>query len=82
MMLFEFQLLSLDEKLDILYREGVYVGKYKEEGLWTILYQLDYFYVEVIYRQYRRYIKRIYCFTSTSLLDPYLEGIEIELLVS
>lgn len=78
---FEFQLLSEKEKADLLYREGVYIGKRKEGPLTVLLYQADSFYVEVFYHKYRRFIVRMRCSESTSILDPYLEQIEIGILV-
>jgi hypothetical protein len=81
MTLFEFQLLPTSDQISILYKHGVYVGKRKQGHLTILLYQVDSFYVEVIYRMYRRYIARIRCSESTALLDPYLEQIDVEYLV-
>ena len=78
---FEFQLLATPEQINILYKQGVYIGKRKENKLTVLLYQVDSFYVEVVYRLYRRHIARIRCFASTALLDPYLEQIDVEHLV-
>jgi hypothetical protein len=81
MTLTEFQLLSQTEKLDLLYKDGVYIGKCMARPVPTLLYQLEGFYVELHYTKYRSSIKCIYCFTNTDFLDPYLEQIEIALLV-
>ena len=78
MTLFDFQLLSRNEQVSMLYEEGVYIGKRKEGGLTILLYQVDSFYVEVYYRKYRKYIDRIRCSASTVMLDPYLEQINVE----
>ncbi len=81
MKLFEFEILSDSEKIGHLYKHGVYIGKQKEEGSTSVLYQLDCFYVEVSYRKYRQYIERINSFASVSMIDPYLEQIDVEHLV-
>lgn len=81
MKLFDFQLLPDDEKIDILYRKGVYIGKRKEGTLSVLLYQLDSFYVEVFYRKHRSYVLRLKCFSSMSLLDPYLSQINVEQII-
>lgn len=82
MTLFEFQLLSEGEQITALYQQGAYIGKRKEEKRTVLLYQLESFYVEVHYRSYRRYVYKIRCSGSTSILDPYLEQIDVEYLVS
>lgn len=81
MTLFDFQLLPVPEQVSVLYDQGVYIGKRKVGELSALLYQLDSFYVEVLYQKYRRYIGRIRCSSSTHLLDPYLEQINVEHLV-
>ena len=82
MTLFEFQLLSEGEQVAALYQQGVYIGKRKVESMTVLLYQLESFYAEVYYRSYRRYIYKIRCLDSTTILDPYLEQIDVEYLVS
>jgi hypothetical protein len=82
MTLFEFQLLPQAEQLDLLYVEGTYIGKRREGTQVRILYQLEGFYVEVQYRQYRRIAEKLNCFRSTALLDPYLDLIDVENLVN
>ncbi len=82
MTLFDFQLNAIPEQVAILYQEGVYIGKQKQDGQIALLYQLDSFYVEVFYRKYRRYVARIKCSSSISILDPYLEQINVEHLVN
>ena len=81
MTLVEFQLLPTKDQVSILYKQGVYIGKRKQGHLTILLYQIESFYVEVIYRMYRRYIAKIKCSDSTVVLDPYLEQIDVEHLV-
>ncbi|MDB5251463.1 MAG: hypothetical protein JWP27_632 [Flaviaesturariibacter sp.] len=78
---FDFQLLPPTEQLDLLYSDGVYIGKRKEANRTVLLYQLDAFYVEVFYAKHRCFYTGIRCFRSTVLLDPYLESIDVEHLV-
>ncbi|HYH14986.1 MAG TPA: hypothetical protein VD794_07195 [Flavisolibacter sp.] len=78
MTLYEFKLLADTEQLDILYKQGVYIGKRKQGEEVIVLYQLEGFYVELYYIKYRCYIRRMHCFHSTLLLDPYLENINVE----
>ena len=80
MTLIEFQLLHIPDQISILYKHGVYIGKRKQGHLTILLYQLESFYIEVVYQMYRRYIAKIKCSGSTDILDPYLEQIDVELL--
>ncbi|GAB4093215.1 hypothetical protein [Flaviaesturariibacter terrae] len=79
--MFDFLLLSQMEQLDLLYEEGTYLGKRKIGAQACVLYQIEGFYVEVLYRQYRLLPKKVRCFRSVALLDPYLELIDLEHLV-
>ncbi len=78
MTLYNFYLLTEDEQINLLYEHGVYIGKRKDNNTTTVLYQLDSFYVEIIYKKYRFFIHKINCFTTTEKLSPYLEQIDIE----
>jgi hypothetical protein len=81
MTLQEFSALPDEEKAALLYEQGVYIGKRKLAATIVILYQLEGFYAEVYYRQYRRIIECISCFAGTARLDPYLPQIDVEHLV-
>jgi hypothetical protein len=81
MKLVEFQLLQIQDQISTLYKHGVYIGKRKRGHLTILLYQIESFYVEVVYRMYRRHIAKIKCSESTVVLDPYLEQIHVEHLV-
>ena len=81
MKLLEFQLLSRDEQIIILYQQGVYIGKKKHGDQTRLLFQLDSFYVELIYTSYRRAIHKIHISNSIAVLDPYLEQIKLEYFV-
>lgn len=81
MTMYDFQLLPEQQQIKELYEHGVFIGKRKEGYSIILLYQLESFYIEVFYRKYRSHIKRLHCFESTELLDPYLEQIDVENLV-
>lgn len=72
----EFSLLPEDVQMDLLYKSGVYVGKVKQQGYWTVLYQFETFYVEIVYRHYRITIDVINYYLSTDCLDLYLEPVD------
>ena len=80
MELSDFEILSEKEQVDLLRRNGIYVGKHKTGNSIFLMFQLERFYVEIEYKKYREYIKTIKCFESTNYLDPYLTEIKIELI--
>lgn len=82
MTLNEFQLLHQIEQVDLLYNEGVYIGKRRQGDQIVLLYQLEGFYIEVFYKRYRRVISRLLCFRSTEFILPYLEHINVEELIN
>ena len=73
-----FQTLQREEQITVLYQHGVYIGKKKAGGLIRLLFQLDSFYVEITYADYRRSIYKIGYSDSTAILEPYLEQIDVE----
>lgn len=81
MKLFDFKLLSKEEQTALVYEHGVYIGKRKYVDQFVLLYQLESFYVELYYWKYRHSISAIKSSALTSILDPYLEQIEVEDLV-
>lgn len=81
MRLNEFQQLQESRQVTLLYEQGVYIGKRRLGSTVIVLYQLEGFYAEVVYRTYRREIRRIVSFSETTRLDPYLAGIDVEHLV-
>ncbi len=81
MKMHDFQLLPADDQIEILYQFGVYIGKHKKAFSIILLYQLEGFYVEVVYRKYRSHVKHLHCFDSTEFLEPYLKQIDVENLV-
>jgi hypothetical protein len=77
MKMFQFCLLSQYEQIDLLYNEGIFIGKIRLGKNYKVLYQVNDFYVEITYQQYRYLVDEIFCFKSTRKLDPYLHQMEI-----
>ena len=78
----DFEDLPLEKQLAVLYQQAIYVGKCKKGGLTLLLFQLEYFYIEITYTSYRSSIYKIHYTESTSILEPYLEQIQVEYLVT
>lgn len=81
MTMYEFFHLPLKEQADLLYEDGIYLAKRKDDISSFVLYQMDSFYVEVKYKKYRKWIESIRCFHKIDLLAPYLEQIDVEELI-
>jgi len=77
MTLHDFMLLPKRRQIDVIYEEGVYIGKRNHQQQSIVVYQVQTFYVEVFYRKYRYFISDIHCFTSVDLLTPYLSQINV-----
>jgi hypothetical protein len=73
----EYNLLNQQQQAVVLYNKAVYVGKHRVNDKVRVLYQLENFYVEVSYHKYRYYIDTIECTTSTAILNPYLDQVDI-----
>jgi hypothetical protein len=73
----DFILLTKSEKSDYLYKHGCFIGKRSSEGVTTVLYQVDAFYVEIFYLKYRQHIFSIRCSDNVQILDNYLEQVDI-----
>jgi hypothetical protein len=78
----EFKLMDYEKQVDLLHKEGVYVGKRKIFSQTVMLFQLHTFYVEVYYRVHRKVIDHLNSTASTQILDPYLEQINVEEVVN
>ena len=80
MRLTEFEELAECSMLELIKDQGVYIGKLKSKGKISLLYQVDGFYVELVYLKYRQSIERIRCFDSTKNIDRYIKQIDLEFL--
>ena len=66
-----FEHLCQNDQLSLLNAEGVYIAKRKFKNLWVILFQLDKFYVEILYEKYRCTVKEIFATNSMNILFFY-----------
>ena len=73
----EYNQLSEEEQLNILYRDGVYVGKRKIEKQAVVLFQLYGFYVEVHYKHYRKQIDHTISSDNIEMLQLYIDQVEV-----
>lgn len=74
----EYKELTQDQQLNLLHRDGVYVGKRKLNNQTVVLFQLYGFYVEVFYKQYRRQIDHTMATTDVNIVQPYIDQINIK----
>ena len=73
----EYMKLDEEQQFDVLHRDGVYVGKRKAERQTVVLFQLYGFYVEVHYKQYRKHVDRTVATDDVSILQPYIDQVNI-----
>ena len=73
----EFMDLPEELQFEALHKHGVYVGKRKVNEMVVVLFQLNGFYVEVFYKQYRKTIDHLLTSDTTEILQPYLDQIHI-----
>jgi hypothetical protein len=74
----EFMDLPEELQFEVLHKHGVYVGKRKWNQLTVVLFQLNEFYVEVYYKQYRKIIDHLITSDQMEILQPYLDQIQIK----
>ena len=77
MTLYQFNVLSDDEKAAILLSKGDFVIERKENNFSILLYQVEWFYVDAFYSRKEYKISRLRSFSSTEQLEPYLTNIDI-----
>jgi hypothetical protein len=82
MKLFDYILLQEEEKKLIVLHEGVLIGKRKEGNHFVFLFQLGNFYVETFCDFHTKHITEFRMFVHTHLLEPYLDTISLEGLLS
>lgn len=74
----QFAGLPLEQQIKMLRNKSVYLCKRKKGDLTYFLYQMNAFYVEVLYSHHLKKITHLFSFQSTMLLEPYLKGIEVK----
>ncbi len=77
MNVYEFSKLDCGAQIDLLQKEGVFIGKRRINQQAIVLYQFHAFYVEIVYLKYRLVVASIRCSVSTRILEPYLDAIDI-----
>ena len=82
MTLYQFNVLTENEKTAIVWNEGHFVGDRKENNFSILLYQVRSFYVELYYSGKENKISRLRSFSSTEQLEPYLGKIDISRLIT
>jgi len=82
MTLKNFVSLTEEEQLALIEQRGVYIGKRKCHPYHSLLYQLESFYVEILYYRYRLDVAHILCTRNTCILDSYQNCVDIGLLVN
>lgn len=79
---FQFESLGEIAQTSTIWERGVFLSE-RLEGFHKIrLYQLEDFYVEVTYHTHFNVILKVGSFTGTEHLDPYLEQISLDSLLS
>ena len=73
-----FSTLPITEQLELLYDEGVHLGKRYVNGFPVILCQFGKWYVEIFYEKYRCEASHTCCTASTDILYPYLDEISLD----
>jgi hypothetical protein len=73
----EFIRLSLGDKADLLWREGIYIENHSEKNQTINLYFIYKFYVEVVVSHNTYRIREIKAFSDRNFLDKYLSKINL-----
>ena len=82
MTLDDFILLPDPQQVDILYKQGVFIGKRRHEEQIVVLYQLESFYVEIFYRKYRSFISEINYSNLVGIIDLYPQQVNLQYLLN
>lgn len=72
-----FNLLSNEEKRNLLLKQGVILGRRTYNEFKTTLFAMEGFYVEVLYNTKTKNTPCMRCSDKLDFLDPYLESIDI-----
>lgn len=77
MTIYNFNRMDAVNKVDTLIHHSELIDRRSDAQYRILLYQIDGFYVEVYYDIAYNKIRKIKSFTSTGLLKPYLQKIDI-----
>lgn len=78
MKLSDFILLNGEEKKQAVLHEGVLIAKRKDLRSIAFLFQIQNFYVEACFNVQNKDIEEFRVFDHTTLLQPYLDDIQID----
>ncbi|MBS1585540.1 MAG: hypothetical protein JSS82_08320 [Bacteroidetes bacterium] len=73
-----FKNLTVAEQLNILHKDGVHVGKRMVDYKPVILFQVNNFYVEVHYKEYRKDVNKLLVSDNVEMVHPYLKQIQVK----
>ena len=79
--LYEYNLMSIDEKAQLLWESGEFLLSNKTNNAATNLYSLSVFFVEVMYSNELNKIIDINTFKNDTRLEPYLDLINVSKLL-
>jgi hypothetical protein len=79
MTLNQFHKLDEMEQVEALWEYGVHIADRDEGEHKLILYQVDAFYVEVWYHKEYNVVRKYRAFSSTDILGPYLDKLNIKI---
>lgn len=77
-----FSALSKLSQQEVVLKEGIFIADRLCGSFLVVLYQVDTFYVEIFYLRSNYTIFLLKSFTSTDLLEPYLQHIDVVELVN
>jgi hypothetical protein len=73
-----FDAMERERQMDVLQREGVYIGKLTVGTGTKLLYQYQTIYVEVVYSAHRLHVTEVHCYTDTIILDHYSSSLDFD----
>lgn len=74
----EFNEFAEQYQLELLHKDGVFVGKINVDGTPIILFQLYSFYVEVHYKKYRKQVNHLHTTGNPDILKAYLNQVQVK----
>jgi hypothetical protein len=70
--------MPIEEQVKKVSDGSVYLCKRRKGDITYFLYQMNAFYVEVLYNHYLKKITHLFTFQSTLLLEPYLKEMHVK----
>jgi hypothetical protein len=73
-----FDAMEREKQMDVLQKEGVYIGKLTVGTGTKLLYQYQTIYVEVVYSAHRLHVTEVHCHMDTTVLDRYFSSLDFD----